>query len=145
MSTVTILTPKSADDFCKLYKKLQKLLGKQDLKPAKRDWVIEAIDALISYVTKAGRSMVAGFNLSQAVKRYKLPDLGLYYRSGNLHFSKTLEELQRQFPSADESEDDEYLIPESSTDFRVSLKPSTNNPSGSKKQKAKSKVHITTS
>lgn len=142
MANITVLVPQNAEDFCKLYRKLQKLLGKPYLKLLEKDLVGDMIDTLVLYVATAGGSMVVSFNLEQAVKRNELPDLRLYYQPGNLHFSKTLEELQEQFPLPKELEDDEDLITESSVNSRFSPKPSTKRLSDRKK-KVKPTVPIT--
>lgn len=135
MGTILVLTPGSDSDFCKLYKKLQRLLDKPYLKLPEKALVGDMIDTLISYVATAGRTIVASFNLSQAVKKNELPNLRLCYQPGNLHSSKTLERLQKQFPLPEELADDEDLIAKSLVNSRFSPEPSAKRLSGPTKKK----------
>lgn len=87
--------PDSDKDFCKLYKKLWKLVDRRE-NPNRRKQVIEIIEILFFYLSGL-KGMMGNFELNRIIQNAGLPNLKIDYISGNLRSSQTLRELQEQF------------------------------------------------
>ena len=88
--------PDSDKDFCKLYKKLWKLVARENPNRDIKEQVIGIIEVLFYYLSGL-KGMMGDFGLNRIIQDAGLPSLEIDYLSGNLRSSHALRKLQKQF------------------------------------------------
>lgn len=88
--------PDSNSDFCKLYKKLWKLVARENPNKDIKKQAIGIIEVLFYYLSGL-EGMIGDFDLNRIIQDAGLSNLEIDYLSGNLRSSHTLRKLQKKF------------------------------------------------